>query len=432
MVVWIVLAVFAFCFIARMPIALSMFVTAVCYFFFSGKDLGLLVDTIVYNLYTSYVIMAVPLFVFTANVMNNGAIADKIFTFALSIVGRYKGGLGHVNVLNSLIFSGMTGSAIADAAGIGKLEIDHMTKHGYSGGFASAITATSSTIGPIFPPSIPLIVYAMLSGASVGALFIGGVIPGLLIAVALMLYIVYIARKRNYPTAERFTFYQFLRYTLVAFPALLTPVILLGGIYGGVMTPTEAGAVAALFALLISFFVYRVLGLKSLFHLLKETVSTIGNLGLLVGTAFSFSFIVASEQIPQMISEFMLGVTDNPFFLLLIINILFLLLGMIMDTSAITLVFIPIVLPLVVALDINLVHFGVMITLNMMIGLSTPPFGMLLFITSGVSKTPLREVIRETMPMVYVMISVLFLITYIPQIVLFLPKLMGLAVGAGG
>jgi len=272
----------------------------------------------------------------------------------------------------------------------------------------------------------------MLSGASVGALFIGGVIPGLLIAIALIIYIVYIARKRNYPIAERFTFYQFLRYTVIAFPALLTPVILLGGIYGGVMTPTEAGAVAALFALLISFFVYRVLGLKSLFHLLKETVSTIGNLGLLIGTAFSFSFIVASEQIPQLISQFMLNLTDNPFLLLLMINVLFLMLGMIMDTSAITLVFIPIVLPLVVALDINLVHFGVMITLNMMIGLSTPPFGMLLFITSGVSKTPLREVIRETMPMVYVMIVVLFLITYIPEFVLFLPKLLGLAVGTGG
>ncbi|MGM0880329.1 MAG: TRAP transporter large permease [Bacillota bacterium] len=426
MAIWIPLLLFVICFLIRIPISLGMIATAVAYFILTGKEMGLLVDNVMYSLYSSYVLIAVPLFVFTANVMNNGAISDKVFTFANALVGRYRGGLGHVNVINSLIFSGMTGSAVADAAGLGKMEIEHMKKHGYSGGFSCAITAASATVGPIFPPSIPMIIYCMLSGASIGAMFAGGVVPGLLICAALMLYIVYIAKKRNYPGGERFTLAEFLRYTIVAFPALLAPVILLGGIYGGVMTPTEAGAVAAFYALLISIFVYRVLGLKALGQLLKETVATVGNLGLLVGAAYSFSFIVASEQIPGMISNLILGITDNPYLFLLIINVLFLILGMFMDTSVIMLVFIPIVIPLVQIMEIDVVHFGVMIVLNMMIGLSTPPFGMLLFITSGVSRTPLKEVIRETMPMVYVMIVVLFLVTYIPDIVLFVPKLLGL------
>lgn len=420
------LIVFVVCFLIRVPISLGMMASAIFYFAVTHKDMGLMVDTVVANLYSSYVLIAVPLFVFTANVMNNGAVTDKIFTFANALVGRYRGGLGHVNVVNSVIFSGMTGSAIADAAGLGKMEIEHMMKHGYSGGFSCAITAASATVGPIIPPSIPMVIYAMLSGASIGALFMGGVIPGLLIAAFLMLYIMYIARKRNYPAGEKFTSREFIRFTITALPALFTPVILLGGIYAGVMTPTEAGAVAALYALLISAFIYRVLGFKQLFDLLVDTVRTVGNLGLLVGSAFAYSYIVASEKIPGMVSNLVMDITDDKYLFLFLINVVFLILGMFMDTSTITLVFVPIVIPIVEAMGIDLVHFGVIIVLNMMIGLSTPPFGMLLFITSGISGTPLKSVIKETMPMLYVMIVVLFLISYIPEIVLFFPKLVGL------
>ncbi|MBY0121459.1 TRAP transporter large permease [Bacillus sp. S/N-304-OC-R1] len=420
--VLIPLFVFILTFILRIPIALGMVAAGIYYFMASGLDIGIVVDNVAYNLYSSYVLIAIPLFVFTANVMNSGLITDRVFSFANSIVGRYKGGMGHVNVAASLIFSGMTGSAVADASGLGKMEIEAMRKQGYDRGFSSAITAASATIGPIFPPSIPLVIYAMLSGASVGALFLGGIIPGILLAIALMIYVAFLARKRNYPTGDRYKFKDFLRVTLRAFPALLTPVILLVGIYAGVMTPTEAGAVSAFYALIISFFVYRTLGRKGLFKLFVDTVSTTGSLCLIVGASFVFSYIIASEQIPGMIATYMLDITENKIVLLLVINLLFLLLGMVMDTSTIMVVFIPIVLPLVESLGIDLVHFGVMIVLNMMIGLSTPPFGMLLFIVSKVGETPLMEVIKEIAPMLVVMIIVLLLVTLIPEITLFIPN----------
>ena len=265
----------------------------------------------------------------------------------------------------------------------------------------------------------------MLSGASIGNLFLGGMAPGILIGLALMAYIAFIAGKRQYPRGQQYTLQQFFSYTLKALPALFTPVILLGGIYTGVMTPTEAGAVAAFYAILISFFVYRAMGMKQLVEVIVDTVKTTGTLSIIVGAAFTFSFIVAREHIPDMIAGAMLGITTNKYLLLLIINILFIILGMFIDTSTITLVFIPMVLPLIRELGIDLVHFGVVIVLNMMIGLSTPPMGMLLFIVSGISGTPLKTVIKEALPMIIVLISVLFLITYIPQIVLFIPNTFG-------
>ena len=332
--------------------------------------------------------------------------------------------MGHVNVVASIIFSGMTGSAVADASGLGIMEIEAMREQGYDDSFSCAITAASATIGPIFPPSIPMIFYAMLSGASIGELFIGGMIPGILIGLALMAYIAFIANKRRYPRGEKYTLRQFIKSTVIAFPALMTPVILLGGIYTGVVTPTEAGALAGIYALLISVLVYRSLGLKQLLEVIVETAKTTGILTVIVGAAFSFSYIVAIEHIPSIFSGLLLGVTSNKYVLLLVINILFIILGMFIDTMAITLVFIPMVLPLVKLLGIDLVHFGVVIVLNMMIGLSTPPFGMLLFIVSGISGTPLKSIIKEIFPMLLVLIGVLFLITYIPWFVLYLPGTM--------
>jgi tripartite ATP-independent transporter DctM subunit len=329
--------------------------------------------------------------------------------------------MGHVNVIASLIFSGMTGSAVADAAGLGLMEIEAMRKHGYDDGFSCAITAASATIGPIFPPSIPLVFYSMLSGASIGALFMGGMVPGILLAVALMGYVAYIAHKRGYPMGKKYTLKMFLLILLKSFPALLTPIILLGGIYTGFVTPTEAGALAGFWALLISFFVYRVMGPKKLFIVLCDTVKAIGVVSIIVAASFSFSYIISIEHIPNLFTNLILGLTDNKYIFLLIVNLLFLVLGMFIDVMTITVVFIPIVLPVVNALGIDLVHFGVVVVLNMMIGLSTPPVGGLLFVVSGVSKTPLAKVIKESLPMVLVMIGVLFLITYIPDLVLFVP-----------
>ena len=421
------LACFALTFVIRIPIALGMIMSSIFYCLLApGPATGMQMAArqFLSSLNVKFILIAVPLFVFAAKVMNTGAVTEKIFRFANNLVGRWRGGMGHVNVVASIIFSGMTGSAVADASGLGIMEIEAMRKHGYDDSFSCAITAASATIGPIFPPSIPMIFYAMLSGASIGKLFIGGMIPGILIGLALMAYIAFIAQKRNYPRGERYTFKQFVKNTVIAFPALMTPVILLGGIYTGVVTPTEAGALAGIYALLISVLVYRSLGIKQLLDVIIDTAKTTGVLTVIVGAAFSFSYIVALEHIPGLFSNLLLSITSNKYVLLLVINILFIILGMFIDTMAITLVFIPMVLPLVKMLGIDLVHFGVVIVLNMMIGLSTPPFGMLLFIVSGISGTPLKSIIKEIFPMLLVLIGVLFLITYIPGIVLFLPGTM--------
>ncbi|MBF9017994.1 MULTISPECIES: TRAP transporter large permease [unclassified Oceanispirochaeta] len=427
------LLVFIICFILifliRIPIAPGMLMASLFYFAIAqgpAADLSMAASQFLTNMNSKFVLIAVPLFVFMAEVMNSGKVTDMIFRFANAMVGRKRGALGHVNVVASIIFSGMTGSALADASGLGMMEIKAMNDHGYERGFSSAITAASATIGPIFPPSIPMIFYSMLSGASIGALFMGGMVPGILIGLALMAYIAVVARIRDYPRGEKLALRDTLAITIKSFPALLSIVVLLGGIYSGIVTPTEAGALAALYAILISFFVYRAMGPKDLVQVILRTVKTTGTLSLLVGTAYAFSYIVAIEHIPAAVAGWLLTVTQNKYVLLLLINIVFIILGMFIDTMCITLVFIPIVLPLVNTLGIDLVHFGVMITLNMMIGLSTPPFGMLLFVVSGISKTPLKEIIKEILPMLLVLFAVLFMVTYIPQLVTFLPTMVGM------
>jgi tripartite ATP-independent transporter DctM subunit len=412
-------------FVFRIPIALGMITTATFYLLVAGLDVSLVAQRVLNSLFEKYIIMAVPLFVFTANVMNTGRVTEMVFKFANGLVGRFRGGMGHVNVVASIIFSGMTGSAVADASGLGIMEIEGMRQHGYPDDFSAAVTSSSATIGPVFPPSIPMVFYSMLSGASIGNLFLGGMAPGLLIGFALMGYIAIISKIRNYPYGAKYTLRNFIAYTVQAFPALLTPVILLGGIYSGVVTPTEAGALAAFWAILVSVFIYRAMGPKALWKVIVQTVRTTGTLSIIVGAAFTFSFIVSKEHIPDMIAGVMLGITENRLVLLLIINVFFLLLGMFIDTSTITVVFIPMVLPLINQLGIDLVHFGVVVVLNMMIGLSTPPMGMLLFIVSGISGCPLGKVIKEALPMVLVMIGVLLLITYVPDVVLFIPNTFG-------
>jgi tripartite ATP-independent transporter DctM subunit len=270
-----------------------------------------------------------------------------------------------------------------------------------------------------------MIIYAMISGTSVGALFMGGVVPGLILGVVMMAYTAFVSIKRNYPVGRSYSPREFIRQGIRSFPALLTVVILLAAIYTGVVTPTEAGALAAAWALFISIVVYRAFGAREFLEVLKSTVRAIGSLSFMVGAAYAFSYIVAMEKVPQLVANAMLGITDNKYIMLLVVNIVFLILGMFMDTSSIQLVFVPIVLPVMRAMGIDLVHFGVVIVLNMMIGLSTPPFGMLLFIVTGLSKAKMKDVIREMVPFIILFIGVLFLITYIPELVLWLPKQMG-------
>ncbi len=419
---------FVLMFLLRIPIAPGMMMSSAFYFFLSknpASSLDMVAMQFLTNMNASFILIAVPLFVFMAEIMNSGKVTSMIFSFANALVGKRKGALGHVNVIASIIFSGMTGSALADASGLGSMEIKAMREHGYDDGYTCAITAASATIGPIIPPSIPMVFYAMLSSASIGSLFLGGVLPGLLIGVALMIYNAVISQKRNYPEGDKLSLREFWKLTLRSIPALFSVVVLLGGIYTGVVTPTEAGALAAFYALIISVFFYRAFGWKDFKQVLINTVRTTGTLSLLVGSAYAFSYIVTIEKIPNFAAELMLGITQNKYIMLLLINVVFLVLGMFIDTTAITLVFIPIVLPIINQLGIDLVHFGVMIVLNMMIGLSTPPYGMLLYVVSGISGTPLKKIIKEIIPMLFVIVAVLFLITYVPDIVLFIPRLAG-------
>ncbi len=419
------LLVLVLTFIIRIPIPIGFFVSTVLYLLLAGIDVSIASENIVTNLYSSYIVIAVPLFIFTANIMNSGTVTEKVFRFASGLVGGVRGSLAQVNILASLIFSGMSGSALADASGLGLMELKAMREEGYEDGFTTAITAASSTIGPIFPPSIPMVFYSMLSGASVGMLFLGGMVPGIFMALALMIYVAAIAKRRNFPRSAKFTIRQFVAFTWSAAAALITPVILLGGIYTGVFTPTEAGAIAALYSLAVSFFIYKTIGLKELLHILLDTVKSTGTLSIIVGTSFGISFVLSREGIPLLAAQFILNFTQNKFIFLFFVNVIFLVLGMFMNVTTIQLVFIPIILPMLASFNIDLVHFGVFITLNIMIGLTTPPYGGLLFVVNGISGCPMQETIKELIPMQVVLIIVLFMMTYIPGIVLWLPRLFG-------
>jgi tripartite ATP-independent transporter DctM subunit len=356
--------------------------------------------------------------------MNSGKVTENMFTFTKALVGNKRGALAYINIIISLIFSGMTGSAAADAAGIGIMEIKEMKKDGYDAPFSAAITAATATVGPIFPPSIPLVVYALLAGVSIGKLFAGGMVPAILICLVLGFYVWYISKKRDYPRGVKFTVREFLKFTWKALPALFTPVILLGGIYSGIVTATEAGALAAFYAIIVSVFFYRCMTLKSFIKIVKDTVIQTGAVMIIVAAAFVMSYVVTSSGLGKSIADLFLGLTNNIYIFLIIINIAFLFLGMLFDTQVLMYVFIPLVLPVAQALGIDMVHFGVIIVVNIMIGLSSPPYGTLCFITSGIAKTPLQKVFREVIPMVVVMIIVLLVITYIPEIVMAIPNLM--------
>jgi tripartite ATP-independent transporter DctM subunit len=422
---WYLIIPFAFlllAFVIRMPIGLGMLAGSIAYFLAKGLSLGSLLNTVCYGLTNAYILIAIPLFIFTANVMNSSEVTDKIFDFARSLIGRRHGATGYVNIVASLIFAGMTGSAVADASGLGTLEISQMKKEGYDMPFSCAITSSTAVIGPIFPPSIPFVIYAMISGASVGKLFMGGMIPAIILCIVMGVYVYFVSKKRGYPIGAQVTFRYFILSTFKAVPALLTPVILLLGIYTGLMTPTEAGAVAAAYTLIISFLVYRTLNLRALGTILLNTLRTTGAIFLVIAGAYGFSFIVTSEQVSKIIVSAMSGIVHSPWVFLLSANILFLILGALVDVNVSELVFIPIILPLVKYFNIDLVHFGVLICLNMMIGLLTPPFGMLLFVTAGIGKVSMKDLIREVLPLIGVLLIALAIITYIPDTVMFMTR----------
>lgn len=410
------------------PIGYAIMLASLVYLSTAGMDIALTGEKIVQGLYGSFVLLAVPLFIVAANIMNAGTISERLLNFCVAAVGRFRGGLGHVNVVASLIFSGMSGSAVADAAGIGKIIIQMMTRDNrYSGGYAAAITAASATIGPIIPPSIPMVLYALVSNASIGSLFLAGIVPGLVMGGVLMIMNAYMARTRGFAIEEPVPLRELPRVTANAFPALLMPVILLYGIYGGVTTPTEAAAVAALYALLLAGLFYRALSLHGLYRIFVESARSSAAVGVVIGGALILNFIVVSENIPGMMSEYLTGIDVHPLVFLLLVNLLVLVLGCVLDATTIILVIVPLFIPTCNALGIDLVHFGVLVVVNSMIGLITPPYGILLFVINAVTGIPLRDIIREVLPFLCVLILALLVMIFFPGLVLFLPRLFGYA-----
>jgi TRAP-type transport system large permease protein len=419
-------------------ISLAMIASATVYLLLKGQDLALAAEQMIQGLYDSPMLLAIPLFITAANIMNAGQISDRLLRFCIALVGRFRGGLGHVNIIANMIFAGMSGSAVADAVGLGKIIIPMMTKDGrYSRGYAAAITGAAATIGPIIPPSIPMVMYALVSNASIGYLFMGGIVPGVLMGLVLMFFNWRTAVKRNFPVETSVPLRELPSLTLLALPALFMPVFLLTCIYGemfipamsGLVTTTEAAALAALYALIVSAFLYRSLSLRALHGVFSESARATAAVGLVIGASLIFNYIIAAENIPAKVTALMESLKVSPLMFLIIINILFLVLGCLLDASTIILVIIPLFMPTCKALGIDLVHFGVVAVVNCMIGLITPPYGVLLFVVNAVTGIPLKEMISEIWGFIAVLIIALFAMIVFPDIVLFLPKLAGYKVG---
>ena len=412
--------------VVGLPVAYAMIGGSILWLFLSGLDMGTAAEQLLNGMMASQLLLAIPLFILAAEFMNTGSIMDRLLHFCNAIVGRFRGGLAQVNVVQSIIFSSMSGSALADAAASGKLMQTMMTRDGkYPPAFAAALTCVSSVIGPIIPPSIPLVLYALISDTSVGYLFLGGVIPGLLLGAVQSGLIAAVAKRRNFPVEERVPLRELPRVTWEAMPALMMPVILLGCMWSGITTPTEAAAVAAAYALLLSVLLYRSVGMKDVYHSLVSSARVTVSIGMLIAGALVFNYVITAENIPKTLSAFLKAHELSPIVFLLFVNVLLLILGCFLEGTTIILVILPVFIPTAQALGIDLVHFGVMCVVNIMIGLVTPPYGLLLFMMNKIADVPLRDMVREVMPFLYVMIGALALIAFVPGLVLWLPRLLG-------
>lgn len=384
----------------------------------------------VHKFYTgmdSFVFLAIPLFILVGELLSQGRMMDQLVQFAQMIVGRMRGGLAHVNVFGSMLFGGVSGSGLADVSALGPIQVRMMGKAGYSREFAAALTATSAIQGPIIPPSIPMVIFAGLTNVSVGALFLGGVLPGILVGLAQMLVIVIMARKKGFPRMkEKLTFKTIIKVTASAFTALMLPVIIIGGLLGGVFTPTEAAAVAVGYAIIVNTIVSRRFNLKGIQRALASTIRLTASIYLIIGFTSIISWILAVERIPMLINDLVVSMDMSPYLLLFLVNIFFLINGMWISDVAQLLLFAPIFTPIFMEMGVDPVHFGVVMVVNVMISMITPPYGMALYLAAAISGSKLSAIVREAFPFLLVSIGVLFLITYVPHIVLFLPKLFGL------
>ncbi len=409
-----------------LPVGHAMIGGSILYLFMAGLDMGTAAEHLLNGMYSSFLLLAIPLFILAAEFMNTGSIMDRLLRFCNAIVGRFRGGLAQVNIVQSIIFASMSGSALADAAASGKLMQTLMTKDGkYPPAYAAALTTVSSVIGPIMPPSIPLVLYALVSGTSVGYLFLAGVLPALLLGAVQMALVAVTAKRRHFPVEAPVSLREMPAITREALPALLMPVILLGCLYSGITTPTEAAAVAAAYALLVSAVLYRSVSLLAIYQALRTSARLSVSIGMLIAGALVFNYVITVENIPRTLSTLLAGYQLSALSFLLVVNLLLLVLGCFLEGTTIILVILPVLVPTAQALGIDPVHFGVMAITNIMLGLVTPPYGLLLFMMSKVADVPLHAIVREVMPFLGVMIGALALITLIPELTLWLPRLMG-------
>ncbi|CAN7635531.1 TRAP transporter large permease [Neorhizobium tomejilense] len=409
-----------------LPIGLSMMCGSILYLLLAGADMGTVAEQFLNGMYSNYVILSVPLFVLAAEFMNIGSMTERLLAFCNVLVGRFRGGLAQVNVVQSIIFAGMSGSAIADAAGSGRMMQNMMTRDGrYTPSYAAALTAVTSVIGPIIPPSIPMVIYALVSDASIGYLFLAGMVPGLLMAGLQMMQVAITARRKNFPVEDPVPLRDIPRITWRAFPALMMPVVLLGCIYSGITTPTEAAALAAAYALVISLVIYRSISFGAFYDSLLLSAKSTASIGMLIAGSLVFNYVVTIENIPDTLRVLLTSWDLTPTGFLILVNILLLLLGCVLEGTAILLIIVPVFIPTAQALGIDMVHFGVVVVVNIMLGLVTPPYGLLLFIMTNISGVPVKDIIKDAAPFIFWMVVSLVIITFVPDVVLWLPRLMG-------
>ena len=420
--IWILVIVFILSLIYRFPIAFALGLSCLVYVLVKGIPL-IILPMKMFSGIDVFVLLSVPGFILAGNLMNHGGLTEKIISFCNKLLGHVRGGLSLANIGASMLFAGISGTAVSDTASIGSVMIPAMKKEGYGEGFSCAVTAASSTVGPIIPPSVPMIIAATLSGLSVGKLFLAGAIPGFLLGGGLMVVAYFISVKNNYPKHPRSTFSQVARGFLDTFWALLMTFIILFGIIGGIFTPTEASIIAVIYALIIGIFVYKKLSFKRIHVIVLDSMKTSASLMVLIGFANLFGWILITEQLPQMISGEILSFTSNKYVVLLLINILLIFVGTFMETVAALLILFPKLLKVAITVDVDPIHFAVIAVLNLIIGLTTPPVGVCLFVASSIGKISISKVSKASLPFLAVSLIVLTLVTLFPQLSLFLPQL---------
>ena len=416
-VVWLILIFLGY------PIGLSLLISCIGYLVAAGYGLPSIIGQM-FNVLNSFPIIALPMFIFAANLMNKTGITDRLFDFAKSLVGHIPGGLGHVNILASIFFSGMSGSALADSGGLGKLEIKMMREAGYDDEFSGSVTAASSIIGPIIPPSIPIVLYGVITNTSIGSLFLAGIIPGLLCGFALMIMVYIFAKIRNYPRSDKYTWKARFKAFKSSFLALLTPVIIILGIFSGRFSPTEAAAVTSLYAIILCVFVYKKVRIRDLLPVVKETVETAASIGIIIAAVGLFSFISSRERIPQVLTAFFLDFSSDPLVFIVVSNVLIFVLGAFIESMALMLTLVPILSPIALSFGIDPIQYGIIIVINLMISTLTPPMGMSLFVVSKVADIPFANLAKAVLIWLIPPTVVLILIILFPKITLFLPNLL--------